>query len=199
MPTTNTPATTAQPTGATPITATAASSSHNKKVDLQAAYQALTVALQGQYQPGDLFALRSGNYTRDELIAEFQKFIAVAEATKGAHNLWRTAVQDERAFEVQVRPLRQGVRSIVVARFGSDGTQLMRFGFTQGKQGKKTATTKAAAVDKTKATRVARATKGKKQRKAIKGTVPATSAPAPAPAIASPIHPTTGGSSGSPG
>jgi hypothetical protein len=142
-------------------------------------------------------ALRSGNYTRDELIAEFQKFIAVAEATKGAHNVWRTAVQDERAFEVQVRPLRQGVRSIVVARFGADGTQLMQFGFTQGKQGKKTVTTKATAVAKTNATRVARATKGKKQRKAIKGTVPATSAAAPAPAVASPAHPTTGGTSGS--
>jgi hypothetical protein len=190
--TTTTPATPAQPSGATPITTIAASSSHNKKVDLQAAYQALTVGLQTKYQPNDMFGLRSGNYTRDELIAEFQKFIALAEATKGAQNVWRTAVQDERAFEAQVRPLRQGVRSIVVARFGADGTQIMQFGFTQGRQAKRPATTKANAVAKNKATRVARGTKGKKQRKAIKGTVPATSTAVSAPAVASATPPVAG-------
>jgi hypothetical protein len=133
--------------------------------------------------------MKSGTYGRDELIGQFQKFVGLAEKTKQAHLAWRDAVQAEREFEVQVRPLRQGVRGIVTVRFGKDGTQLMQFGFAQGKQPKKTAATKAEAVTKTKATRVARGIKGKKQRKAIKApaaaapsgpTAPAAGAPAPA-------------------
>jgi hypothetical protein len=176
-----------------PITATANGSNHGAKLDLQASYQALIVGLETYYQPNDVFRLRSGSFTRDELIAQFQQFLTLAEATKNAQHAWRDAVQLEREFEVQVRPLRLGVRSVVTARFGKDGTQLMKFGFTQGKQGKKSAATKAAAVVKTRATRAAHGIKGKKQRKAIKvpvAPVAATGAsggtPAPAGAPVSP-------------
>ena len=171
--TTTTPVSTATSSAAVPITAS--SGSHGRKTDLQASYQALTVGLQTLYQPDDVFHMKSGTYGRDELIGQFQKFVGLAEKTKQAHLAWRDAVQAEREFEVQVRPLRQGVRGIVTVRFGKDGTQLMQFGFAQGKQPKKTAATKAEAVTKTKATRVARGIKGKKQRKAIKA--PATAAP----------------------
>ena len=135
--------------------------------------------------------MRSGSYGRDDLVGQFQKFLGLSEATKQAHLNWRAAVQAEHGFEVQVRPLRQGVRGIVTVRFGKDGAQLMQFGFTQGKESKKTAATKAEAVTKTKATRVARGIKGKKQRKAIKApvaaapssgqTAPTAGAPAAAP------------------
>jgi hypothetical protein len=166
--TTTTPASPAASSAAAiPITATSASS-HGKKTDLQAAYQALTVGLQTLYQPDDMFYMKSGTYGRDELIGQFQKFVGLAEKTKQAHLAWRDAVQVEHDFEAQVRTLRAGVRGIVTVRFGKDGTQLMQFGFAQGKQSKKTAATKAAAVTKTKATRVARGIKGKNQRKAIK-------------------------------
>ncbi len=172
--TTTTPASTATSSAAT-VPITASSGSHGKKTDLQASYQALTAGLQTLYQPDDVFHMKSGTYGRDELIGQFQKFVGLAEKTKQAHLAWRDAVQVEHDFEVQVRTLRAGVRGIVTVRFGKDGTQLMQFGFTQGKQSKKTAATKAEAVTKTKATRVARGIKGKKQRKAIKA--PATAAP----------------------
>ncbi|HEV3192752.1 MAG TPA: hypothetical protein VGY54_19725 [Polyangiaceae bacterium] len=189
--TTTTPVSTATSSAPTvPITATAGSS-HGKKTDLQASYQALIVGLQGLYQPDDMFHMKSGTYGRDALVGQFQTFVGLTEKTKQAHLAWRDAVQAERDFELQVRPLRQGVRGIVTVRFGKDGTKLMQFGFTQGKQSKKTAATKAEAVTKTKATRVARGIKGKKQRKAIKAplpaapssgqTAPAASAPAAAP------------------
>jgi len=191
--TTTTPASTAPSSPTVPITAS--SGSHGKKTDLQASYQALTVGLLSLYQPGDTFQMKSGTYGRDELIGQFQKFVGLAEKTKQAHLAWRDAVQVEHDFEVQVRALRQGVRGIVSVRFGKDGTQLMQFGFAQGKQSKKTAATKAAAVTKTKATRVARGIKGKNQRKAIKApaaaapssgqTAPAAGAPAAAPATPS--------------
>jgi hypothetical protein len=191
--TTTTPASTAASSSASvPITATTGSI-HGKKTDQQASYQALIVGLQTLYQPADVFHMRSGSYSSDELVGQFQKFLGLSEATKQAHLAWRAAVQAEHSFEVQVRPLRQGVRGIVTVRFGKDGAQLMQFGFTQVKQGKKTAATKAEAVTKQKATRVARGIKGKKQRKAIKA--PVAVAPSPgqtAPAAGAPVAaPTT--------
>ncbi len=193
--TTTTPASAVTSSAAAiPITATSGSS-HGKKTDLQASYQALIVGLQTLYQPDDMFHMKSGTYGRDELIGQFQKFVGLAEKTKQAHLAWRDAVQVEHDFEVQVRTLRAGVRGIVTVRFGKGGTQLMQFGFTQGKQSKKTAATKAEAVTKTKATRVARGIKGKKQRKAIKApaaaapssgqTAPSSAAPAVGPATPS--------------
>jgi hypothetical protein len=175
--TTATPASPATSSAAAvPITATAGSN-HGRKTDLQASYQALIVGLQSVYQPDDLFHMRSGTFKRDELVGQFQTFVGLAEKTKQAHLAWRDAVQAEHECELEVRSLRQGVRGIVTVRFGKDGTQLMQFGFTLGKQSKKTAATKAEAVTKTKATRVARGIKGKKQRKAIKAPVAAVPSP----------------------
>jgi hypothetical protein len=168
------------PAATVPITATANGGNRGTKVSLQASYQALVVGLQTYYQPNDVFRMKSGTFTRDELIAEFQKFIALAEATKNTHTAWRGAVQTERASELEVRPLRQGVHAMVSVRFGKAGTEVLQFGFAQAKPGTKKPATKVQAADKAKATRTARATKGKKQRLAIKAQ-PATAAPAAAP------------------
>ena len=182
------------------ITATGGSN-HGTKVDLQASYQALIGGLQTFYQPTDVFLLNGASYTRDSLITELQKFIALAEATKEANKSWRDAVQVEHLFELEVRPLRQGVRGIVAARFRKDATQLLKFGFVQGKKGKKTPDTKAKAVVKGKATRTARGTKGKKQRLAIKAppvaaTPGATSATPPAAAPPAALPPAAPGANG---
>jgi len=188
------PGTTASPPVG--ITAVANGSNHGTKVDLQATYQALIGGLQAFYQPTDTFQLGGTSYTRDQLIDLFQQFVSIAETTKSMQQDWRGAVQAERNFELQVKPLRAGVRGIVAARFGKDGTQLLKFGFTQGKTGKKTVATKAAAVTKSKATRAARGTKGKKQKLAIKAPATATTAPAAAPAQAASAPAATSGANG---
>ena len=176
----------------TSITGVANGSNHSTKVDLQVAYQALTTGLATFYQPTDTFLLPTGTVTRDTLIAQFQGFINVAETTKSAQQGWHEAVQAERAAEVLVRPVRQAVRSVIQGRFGSTSKQLAQFGFVPLKPATRKAAVKAQAVVKMKATRVARATKGKVQKKNIKGTVPAvgsdvTSLPAPAPTGAAPV------------
>jgi hypothetical protein len=192
-----------QSTAQTPITGTANGSNHGTKVDLQTSYQALITGLLAFYQPTDTFALKSGTFTRDDVIEQLQKFIVAAEATKAGHTAWRGTVQAEREVELQVRPIRTGLRGIVSARYGANGTQMMQFGFVPTKRAKKTAQTKAQAVAKGRATRTARSTKGKVQKKAIKGVVavvgsvgsagvapaPATTATAPA---ASGTHPAGG-------
>jgi hypothetical protein len=157
----------------TSITGVANGSNHSTKIDLQVAYQALTTGLATFYQPTDTFILPSGTVTRDALIAQFQGFINVAETTKSAQQGWHEAVQAERAAEVVVRPVRQAVRSIVTGRFGASAAQLAQFGFVPLKPAVRKVEVKAQALVKMKATRVARSTKGKVQKKAIKGTAPA--------------------------
>ena len=113
--------------------------------------------------------------------------MGAAEETKASNQVWRYNVQAERELELQVRPLRAGVRGIAQARFGRDGAPLLQLGFTPVKASSKTAQAKADAVVKAKATRTARATRGSKQKKAIKGVVTApVAAPAPAPPAPAP-------------
>jgi hypothetical protein len=156
---------------ATPITGVANANNKGKKTDLQSAYAALVLGLQQHYQPGDTFPLSTGTLTRDDLVAELQRFIAAAETTKTSNKAWRGDVQTERATLKEVEPIRQGVRSIIEARFGKGGIQLLDFGFTPRKAGKKTAASKAGAVVKQHATRQAR---GRRARSSAKPS-PATS------------------------
>jgi hypothetical protein len=181
---------------ATLITATANGSNHGTKVDLQAVYQGLVSGLLALYQPTDIFQMKTGKFTRDDLVTQFQIFVAAAESTKSANQAWRASVQAERELETSVRTLRQGVRGIAEARFGADGAQLLQLGFAPAKAVKKTAASKAEAVVKSKATRVARGTKGKKQKLAVTGeTAAATATPekgvAPAPGV-TPAAPASG-------
>lgn len=182
--------TTTAPT--TSITGTVNGNTHNTKIDLQAAYQALISGLAANYQPTDTFLLPSGTVTRDALIAQFQGFISVTETTKSANQSWREAVQAERSALVVVAPVRQAVRSVIQGRYGASATQLAQFGFSPRKATVRKAATKAVAVMKMKATREARSTKGKVQKKDIKGAAPAvtvegTSVVAVQPVAAAPV------------
>jgi len=184
---TPTPAATPPPTAdpATPaITSVANGSNKGTKVDLQTAYLSLIAGLLVYFQPGDPFALAAGIMTRDQLIALFQQFVAAAEATKSSNAVWRSDVQAERAMEQMVAPVRVGLTSILQGKFGKSGTPLLKFGITPLKAPVKTTAVKTAAVAKAKATRVARGTKGSKQKKDIVGNVtgvvitPVTAGPA---------------------
>jgi hypothetical protein len=177
------------------ITTTANGSNHNTKVDLQAIYQAVVNGLLTFYQPTDIFQMAAGTYTRDELVTEFQNFVGAAQATKASNQQWRANIQTERNLELHVRDLRSGVRGITQARFGKTGAQNLQFGFSLPAPVKKSAETKAFAVQKSKATRTERHTLGSVQKKDIKGNVnvalvvtpgPDASQPAAAAVAASP-------------
>jgi hypothetical protein len=86
------------------------------------------------------------------------------------------------------------LRSFVMLKFGSNAiATLADFGFQPRKRTVPTVDTKAAAAEKSLATRAARHTMGPKQKAKIKGTVaviaPATTPAATAPAAASPAAP----------
>jgi hypothetical protein len=176
----------------TPITGTAADSAHANKVDLQMAYQTLSAGLIANYQAGDVFRLKAGTLTRDELVTLFQGFLASAEKTKAAHQAWKAAVQDEHDVLAQVRPLRAGLHVYFQSLYGKDGAELRIYGFEPQKPRVMTVKAKAEGQARAKATRAARGTKGKRQREAITAepaappAVPASPASPPSPAPASP-------------
>ncbi len=206
-PTNTAPAAGAQPSSnqATGSTITnVASAAHPTKVLLQASYQALVNGLQSTYQPTDTFNTTEGVYTRDELISQFNAFIGTSETTKATRQEWLAATQAEHAALLQVAPLREAVRSVLQARFGKTGLGLAKFGFSPSKTPKKSTTIKAGAVAKTKATRQARHTMGKVQKKGITGDVVGITVtplvagpPTPASGSTTPSAPTAGTPAGS--
>ena len=59
---------------------------------LEAQCQAVIVGLLAYYQPTDTFLMSDGTFTRDQLIARFQAFVAAVEQTKSDYQIWRTDV-----------------------------------------------------------------------------------------------------------
>jgi hypothetical protein len=179
------------PSPASLITTTANGSNHGTKVDLQAVYQAVISGLLTFYQPTDIFHMAAGIFTRDELVAEFQKFVSAAQATKASNQQWRANIQIERNLELNVRELRSGVRGITQARFGKNGAQNLQFGFTLPAPVRKSAETKAVAVAKGLATRKQRNTMGSVQKKDVKGNVSVALIVTPGPEASQPATPAT--------
>jgi hypothetical protein len=114
------------------------------------------------------------------LTATFQSAIdAVAKAT-AAEQAFHDSVAAQDAAMASAKTSLAALHSLVKSQLGSTETVLGDFGFTAPKRQMPSEATKAAAVVKRAATRAARGTKGKRQKAAIKGQVPATTAAAPA-------------------
>jgi hypothetical protein len=157
---------------ATPaITGPANGSNNGTKTSLQTSYAALIAGLSAYYQPGDVLQLPTGDETRDEVIADLQKFVQAAEDTKAAYLAWRAAVQNERTIELALRPEKQAVQSVVIGRFGRASTTLLKFGIPPRVPVVKTIAEKAEANAKSEATRKARGTTSKKKKLAVSGNV----------------------------
>ena len=173
------------------VTGVANGSNHATKVDLQAQYLAVISGLLAFYAPTDTFLMKSGTYTRDELVTKFQTFVAEIESTKSLYLQWRQGVQAERSLELEVTPLRVGVRAVAQTRFGKDGTQLLQFGFQPAKVPVHTPASRVLAAAKAKATRALRGTQGKKEKAKLQGTVTTMTVgtPAPEPATSAPATP----------
>ena len=164
---------------------------------------ALIAGLQAGYAPDYVFQLATGDQRCDEVVAELQRYVTAAQATKGSYQAWRKDVETERQVVVEVAPIRAAVHSILVGRYGKSSTQMLTYGFTPQKVAQRTVASKATAIAKNEATRTARGTKGSKKKLATTGGVTgvvitpvtasqtaATPAPQPAPAAAAGATPT---------
>jgi hypothetical protein len=113
-------------------------------------------------------------YSPPELAAVVQRRIDAASAVGQAKAQWLDAVKAYAAADAEAIPVVRALKQYVINLFGETSPVLAEFGFVAPKRASLTPEQKAAAVAKRAATRKARHTMGKKQKKAIHGAVPAT-------------------------
>ena len=125
--------------------------------------------------------LAGQTFTPTSLVALLQAFVDEATAIDTAKASLRDLFLKERDDAKSLRRVLQALRSYVVALYGNDAAAILAdFGFTPHKAPAVKPETRVVAAAKNVATRKARHTLGKRQRKGIKGVVetPAVSPPA---------------------
>src|SRR5258708_5940801 len=155
----------------------------------ESAYKALLKGIETELKDVTSFLINQIVFTKQSLMERFQARIDAAEKTNADRTALHTSVAAERTLQLEVMPLRKGLKRFLESRYGNSSAELQKFGLTPAKVPQRRAATKPTGVTKAKATRVARGTKGKKQKANIKGTAPVTSASAPAQATANPPAP----------
>jgi hypothetical protein len=165
--------------------------SKQNKVTRQARISQVILGIQKYFMNQPAIVLGDTSFTPTHLVETLQEAQTAATQTSKAKAAWMADVQTERDVLGKLGPLLRYIRSFVIAQYGdtqSSSQKLEDFGYSPRKVTTKTVAVKAQAAATAKATRVARATKGTKQKANIKGTAaPATvvdgtvvKAPAPA-------------------
>lgn len=128
--------------------------------------------------------------TPDALVKLVQSHIDSMNVVASSQATWHSQVVSNKALSTQLTPILRGLRQYVIGAYGETNPVLADFGFTAPKKRVLTPEQKAAAAVKAKATRAARHTMGKVQKKSVKGTAPAitppgdvTKAPSSTPAV----------------
>ena len=123
----------------------------------------------------NLATMTVGSQTRTpaDFVKVLQDRIASSQAVQTATAARSAAVKADRDKRTQTAPLIRALRRVVQGMYSESPDVLAVFGVRPVKLGAQTVATKATAVEKTLATRKARHTMGKKQKKDIHGT-PAT-------------------------
>jgi hypothetical protein len=126
------------------------------------------------------------------LIQLLQQLIDVIPRADAAKANWKDALNAMNDAKAAVVPILGAYHSYIVNRFGNAPSTLEDFGIAPPKvRTPLSAEQKAVAVAKRKATRAIRHTLGPKQKKNVKGTLPANTPNAGAPQTATPTAPST--------
>jgi hypothetical protein len=129
------------------------------------------------------FMIAGTKYTAAQLVTIAQAIITALQAVGLAKGTYLKAVRSADKLFAQNRSMFLNLVQQIQAQAGDDTALLATYGLTPRKQrGKTTLQQKVAAADKSDATRAARHTMGKTQKKAITG----ATAPAAAPSASSP-------------
>jgi hypothetical protein len=138
------------------------------------------ITVMGSDLPNRTFVLNGTTWKEKDLVAVLQSSVDAISAGDAAQIAWKGAVGTQKAAKATATPLMTSIKTYIGVTYGKTSTMYQTmFGLPQ--PAKPTVETKVAAVTQVKATRKARKTMGKRQRKAIKGVV--------APAIAQPAAP----------
>ena len=145
-----------------------------------------------KHSPNGQLTLGGEMFTAQALIQVLQSLGDALSGVDTAKASWKGALKNLADVRAKVGPTIKAYRSWVIATYGNAPAILADFGITPPKApAPLTADRLAIAVARRKATRAARHTLGPKQKKDIKGTVPATAPPNGAPQAPAPTMPST--------
>ena len=136
-------------------------------------------------------ALGGQSFTPASLIAFFQSRIDAANQVVAAKAQWIDLGKKYTTLDLTADLVARGLKQYVMNAYGAASPLLADFGFTPPKRTPLTVEQKTLAIARRAATRKARNTLGKKQKEAIKGTVPPTvpvTPVAPSPTPPAPAH-----------
>jgi hypothetical protein len=142
------------------------------KITRQARIGQIIAGIQKYFANLPTIDLAGTSRTPADLIAMLQKALDAIKQSSNAKAAWLAEVQTERNVLQEISPVLRYIKAFVVSKFGDtvdSGQKLEDFGYTPRKVPAKKVAVKAGAIAQGQATRVARATKGKKQKAKIKG------------------------------
>jgi hypothetical protein len=151
--------------------------SNNNRPSVQARNKQFIAGIQKRLQSAQNLPVAGATYTPAELVKLFQSQIDKADAIAPVKGKLHDAVQAYRDLTKQLAPIVVGFRAQVRNIFGATNEVLADFGLTPVKTTKPKPAMQVAAATKRAATRKARNTMGKKQRKSVKGAPAATPTP----------------------
>jgi hypothetical protein len=132
--------------------------------------------------------LAGSTYSPADLAKLIQSRASQVAAVSAANAAWHAAIASERELNAKLTATLRGLRQYAFNAFGAGSPVLADFGFTATVRKTLTPEENVARAAKAKATREARHTMGKVQKKKVKGTTvtaaPAAAPPAPAPSAA---------------
>jgi hypothetical protein len=157
------------------------------KASLAEQIRGLIAGTQKHPQNGSL-TFGGASYTDAALIQLLQGLATATASADSAKASWQDALKNAGDAKAKVGPVIQAYRSWLVTTYGNAPALLADYGVTPRKVRAPLDTAQqAAALEKRAATRAARHTMGTKQKKQIKGTVPAiTTTPPAAPPVTAP-------------
>jgi hypothetical protein len=161
--------------------------SKSNRSTTQARDAQVILGIQKDLKTASSLPLGGTTYTPATLTQLVQSRIDAANAVANARALWLDAVAKYKALSAQVTLVVNGLRQYAVNAFGAESPVLADFGFTPRKKAALTTEQKVARARKAAATRAARGTKGKVQKKAVKGSVEVTVTTTPTMTVPMPV------------
>jgi hypothetical protein len=155
------------------------------RINQQAADQKLISGITKHAQTLPSLVIGGTSYATAAITAQLQSRLDASTTVQSTRATWQNAVSVDKATREKTKTFVSGLRQALQVAFAGSIDTLADFGLTPRKARVVTPEEKTVAVAKAKATRAARHTMGKKQKAAIKGTVP-EAAPATPPAAAVP-------------
>jgi hypothetical protein len=143
----------------------------------QATDQRFIVAFTKYFAKKTKITVNETEYTSDQVTSAVQGRVDTQVNVETTRGLYAQAVAAAKAEVASTKPLYDGAKQIVLARYASNPAVLSEFGLVAKKKaGPKDVAAKQAAIVQMQATRVARHTMGARQKEKIKGVVaPASS------------------------